>query len=234
MKCPNAAGSTYYNYKGFYSIVLMAVVSASYRFMLVDIGAQGHHSNGGIFLNSTIGQMFHQDELDVPMPSVCSTGRPPFPYMLVADEAFQLNKFTLRPYPGRNITEEQKIFNYRLSRARRVVENAFGIMVAKFRILQKPLTTSVETSEKIVKAIIVLHNFLLSHSNYCPELFVDNSMLESRNTIEELLEQMKINSAFQKIGRAGGQAHSQYAANIREEFKNYFLNEGAVPWQWNR
>lgn len=103
----------------------MAVVSTSYRFMLVDIGEQGH-SDGGIFLNSIMDQMFHQDELDVPMPSVCSTSRPPFPYMLVADEVFQLNKFTLRPFPGRNITKEQKIFNYHLSRARRVVENAFG------------------------------------------------------------------------------------------------------------
>lgn len=182
----------------------MAIVSASYRFMMVDIGAQGRHSDGGIFLNSVMGQKFHRDELDVPMPSVCSMARSSFPYMLVADEAFQLNKFTLRPYPGRNITEEQKIFNYRLSRARRVVENAFGIMVAKFRICQKPMTTTVETAEKIIKAVVVLHNFLLQEPGYCTLQSCD-SISESRGSIQGQSRQREISSAFQRIGRAGGQ-----------------------------
>ncbi|XP_025996995.1 uncharacterized protein LOC105205140 [Solenopsis invicta] len=44
------------------------------------------------------------------------------PYMLLADEAFQLNSFTLRSYPRKTLTNEQNIFNYRLSRAQRVVE----------------------------------------------------------------------------------------------------------------
>lgn len=211
----------------------MAIVSASYKFMLIDVGAQGRHSDGGIFQNSVMGQMFHRDELDVPMPSVCSVDRPSLPYMLVADEAFQLNKFTLRPYPGRNITEEQKIFNYRLSRARRVVENAFGIMAARFRICQRPIITSVETAEKIVKAIVVLHNFLLPQPKYCFPQFSD-FISQSGNIIEGQWRQMEISSTFRRIGRAGGQAHSRYAANIREEFKNYFLHEGAVPWQWNQ
>lgn len=210
----------------------MAIVSASYRFMLVDVGAQGRHSDGGIFLNSVMGQMFHRDELDVPMPLVCSVDRPPMPYMLVADEAFQLNKFTLRPYPGRNITEEQKIFNYRLSRTRRVVENAFGIMAAKFRICQGPIVTSVETAEKIVKAIVVLHNFLLSEPEYCSPQFSD-FISQSGSIIEGQWRLMEIFSTFHKVGRAGGQAYSRYAANIREELKNYFLYENAVPWQWN-
>lgn len=212
----------------------MAIVSASYRFMLVDIGAQGRHSDAGIFLNS-VGQTFHRDELDIPMPLVYSINRPPLPYMLVADEAFQLNKFTLRPYPGRNITEEQKTFNYRLSRARRVVENAFGIMAARFRICQGPIVTSLETAEKIVKAIVVLHNFLLPEPEYCSLQFSD-FISPNGNIIEGQWRQMgpEISSMFQRISRAGGQAHSRYAANIREEFKNYFLHEGAVPWQWNR
>lgn len=205
--------------------MLMAVVSASYRFMLVDIGAQGRHSDGGIFLNSIMGQMFHQDKLDIPMLSVCSVDRSLLPYMLIADEAFQLNKFTLRPYPGRSITEEQKIFNFRLSRARRVVESAFGIMATKFPICLKPIITSVKTAEKIVKAVVVLHNFLL------PESKSQFSNCEG-NTIEEQWQQMKMSSAFRRIGCASGHAHSRYAANIREEFKNYFLHEGA--WQWDR
>lgn len=49
------------------------------------------------------------------------------PYVFVGDEAFPLKPYLLRPYPGRAVDSQQKrIYNYRLSRARRVVENAFG------------------------------------------------------------------------------------------------------------
>jgi len=56
----------YYTYKGFYSIVLMVIASASHRFMLVDISAQGRHSDGGVFLNSVMDQKFHQEQLNIP------------------------------------------------------------------------------------------------------------------------------------------------------------------------
>ncbi|XP_011883603.1 PREDICTED: putative nuclease HARBI1 [Vollenhovia emeryi] len=198
IKCPSNAGSMYYNYKGFHSIVLMAIASASYRFMLVDIGAQGRHSDGGVFLNSVMGQKFHQEQLNIPLPSPLHINGPSLPYMIVADEAFQLNKFTLRPYPGR-----------------------------------RPITASLETAEKIVKAAVVLHNFLLPEPAYCPPLFGD-SVARNGDIVEGQWRQMDLdNTAFHRVGRAGGQAHSRYAAERRNEFKDYFLNEGTVPWQWD-
>ena len=48
---PANSGSYYYNYKNAFSIVLMALVNASYRFIYVDIGCNGHISDGGIFKN---------------------------------------------------------------------------------------------------------------------------------------------------------------------------------------
>ncbi|KAH9632488.1 hypothetical protein HF086_017036 [Spodoptera exigua] len=67
------------------------------------------------------------------------------------DKAFALNDYTLKPYGG---TPErgsmERIFNYRLSRARRVVENAFGILSSVFRVLRKPLLLEPEKATKVV------------------------------------------------------------------------------------
>ncbi|XP_018400695.1 PREDICTED: uncharacterized protein LOC108778099 isoform X1 [Cyphomyrmex costatus] len=111
--------------EGSHSINLMAVASALYRFLLVDIGAEGRHS--GVFKNSLMGQLFADYKLYLPLPSLIVENGDPMPYVLVADEAFQLTNYTMRPYPGKILTYDRRIFNYRLSRARRVVENTFGI-----------------------------------------------------------------------------------------------------------
>lgn len=87
LQCPEKAGSLYYNYKNFYSIVLMALVSATYKFLIVDIGAQGKHSDGGIFKNSLMEQQFYQNKIYLSDPSAISP-RHTIPYVIVADEAF--------------------------------------------------------------------------------------------------------------------------------------------------
>ena len=97
------------------------------------------------------------------------------PYFIVGDEAFPLQSWLLRPFPGRGIPEDQRIFNYRLSRARRVIENAFGILSARWWIFLKPIQSSVEKTDMIIKASICLHNFLrqTNSAGYCPAGFVD-------------------------------------------------------------
>ena len=64
--------------------------------------------------------------MNLPDPEVkindCSRNK--IPYYLVGDEAFPLQPWILRPYLGKNIFEEDPTFNYRLSRARLVIENS--------------------------------------------------------------------------------------------------------------
>lgn len=81
------------------------------------------------------------------------------------DEAFPLKKNLMRPFPGTSLTNP-RIFNYRLSRARRTVENAFGIMSSRFRVFRRPLSVSPWRADCIVQACTVLRNFLRDEESY--------------------------------------------------------------------
>jgi len=122
--CPPNSGSLFHNYKGSFSIVLMAVVDADLKFVLVDIGDFGSNSDGGVFGRSEMGHRLQAGKLNLPDPCPLPndpTGAPQ-PHVFVGDEAFPLGTQLLRPYPGRGLTKDKRIFNYRLSHARRVVE----------------------------------------------------------------------------------------------------------------
>ncbi|KAG5888933.1 hypothetical protein JTB14_006301 [Gonioctena quinquepunctata] len=82
------------------------------------------------------------------------------PFVIAADAAFPLTTHIMKPYPFRKLTNEQRIFNYRLSRARRVVENAFGILANRFRCLLNVSALRPEKVKIITKACCALHNFL--------------------------------------------------------------------------
>ena len=116
IQAPCNAGSKFFNYKNFHSIVLLAVVDARYRFLVVDIGSSGRNSDGGIFANSKFGKSLECATANVPTPSNCIRGLGTFPYCLVGDAAFPLRSYLMRPYPGKELSVEKNIFNYRLSR----------------------------------------------------------------------------------------------------------------------
>jgi hypothetical protein len=118
----------------------LACANAKYEFVIVDAGAFGRQSDGGIFKNSAFGSAFERQEVPLPDPiPLPNTDYPEMPYVFVADEAFGLKTNMMRPFPGRDLNiadeamvKERRIFNYRLSRARRIIENTFGILANRF------------------------------------------------------------------------------------------------------
>ncbi|XP_057206181.1 uncharacterized protein LOC130564252 [Triplophysa rosa] len=126
---PAKSGSMFFNYKSRFSIILMAVADANYRFVYASAGTQGRVSDAGVFAQSDLRVAMDTGVLHLPPDDTLPNIDAVMPYMFIADEAFPLRKdVMMKPYPFRNLNINQKIFNYRLSRARRVVENAFGIL----------------------------------------------------------------------------------------------------------
>nr|XP_022903892.1 uncharacterized protein LOC111416171 [Onthophagus taurus] len=136
IQAPKKEGSVYFNYKGTHSIVLLALIGPNYEIIYFDVGCNGRISDGGVYNNCELSKCLQQNTLHLPSPRSLP-GRT-IPYVIVADDAFALKKYIMKPFSFKSQPVQNRDFNYRLSRARNVVENFFGQIAARFRILRKP------------------------------------------------------------------------------------------------
>jgi len=214
---------------------LLAICDADYILTFVDTGGYGRRSDGGIFRDSIMGHKFNNQEMNLPKPESLTVDGLFLPYVLVGDEAFQLTEYLLRPYPGKSLNQERTIFNYRLSRARRTIENTFGILVSRWRILKRPIICTIEKSMKIVQAIVCLHNWLRKQDIGVNQ-YVDETLI-NRNRLDEFVSESWRkdieDSALRDTITCGNNNSTRNAIKIRENFCNYFNTEGAIPWQFN-
>ena len=236
MQAPSRSGSTFFNYKKTHSIVLLSVCNAQYQFTLVDIGDTGRQADGSVYSNSYLGHAIENGLLNFSSEeSLHSHPGKKFPYVFLADDAFGLKPNLMKPYPDQYLPLDERIFNYRLSRARRVIENVFGIAATRFRIFHRPIIGTEKKVILITKAVVALHNFLMklnkgtSSYGYCPASYVDlenavgTTPGERRHAHAEVLV---------PIGRTGSNNYSKTAKQGRDDFKNYFMSDGQVDWQW--
>ncbi|XP_044157454.1 protein ANTAGONIST OF LIKE HETEROCHROMATIN PROTEIN 1-like [Bufo gargarizans] len=212
---PSGSGSEFFNYKKYFSMILMAIADADYRFVAVDIGAYGWTNDSMAFKNSAMGRLLYSKNFGLPPPRPFpGTDGPPVPFVVVGDEAFQMCENLIKPYSSRDLNPAKRVFNYRLTRARQTVECAFGILVAKWRILTKAINLKVETIDDIVKACVVLHNYLLME--------------------EPLrLDPQEVDCTLTRLQRLSYQS-TLGVADMRDSFADYFVSEaGRVSWQDN-
>lgn len=85
----------------------------------------GRASDGGVWKECSLSKRLEEKSLNVPPPTALPNSNTILPYHLVADEAFPLKDYILKPFPRRNLTDSQTIFNYRLSRARRIIGKSY-------------------------------------------------------------------------------------------------------------
>lgn len=238
IQCPQASQSVFFNYKKSFSIVLLAVCDAAYNFSIVDIGAEGSQSDGGVFRSSEFGQRLHENSLNIPNAAHLPGSDVDMPYFLVGDAAFPLKSYLMKPYGGREISQECSIFNYRLSRARRVIENAFGILASRWRIFRHPITASIENVEKIVECAVCLHNFIRKTGDrkllleYCPPQFVDVELPNGELVEGEWREIVAgENGAIIPGPRMGARNAAVQVLQQRDALKNFVNGPAALPHQ---
>ena len=133
----------------------MACVDANYSFTVVDIGASGRESDGRIFARSSFGKCLQSNSSSTPLDEdkALPNSSESLPLVFVADDAFPLRKNIMKPYPRQGLCDhEKKVFNYRLSRARRISENTFGIMAMRWRVLRQTLEVTPDHAIIIVRS----------------------------------------------------------------------------------
>lgn len=167
----------------------------------------------------------------------CLAGRnAEVPFVFVADDAFPLSINIMKPFrEPQEKGSKNSIFNYRLSRGRRVSENAVGILSYIFRVLRKPMLLETEKAKKATLPVLYLHNFLRKNTSkniYNPSDTFDLKSVDDGSIIPRLWIRDISNSHLQNIPKVA-RTSTTSAQNIRNEFKEYFSSpEGELPFQY--
>ncbi|XP_068083469.1 uncharacterized protein [Anabrus simplex] len=193
-------------------ILLMAVADSRYRFVYVDVGSYGKDCDSSIFKQSRLRQSIENNSQQLPEEkSLPGTESPKVPYFFVGNEVFGLNKYLLRPFGGTHLTVKKIIFNYRLCRARRYVECAFGILTNKWRVFHRPINVEPDFAVIIVNACIVLHNCVRER---------DGFVVEDTTSVTGLKDLQPGNTTRGVLT----------ANNVRNTLCKYFVNKHQASW----
>ena len=100
--------------------------------------------DGSVYNNSYLGAAKEKKRLGIPKDSQLTNSNKILPYVFVGDDVFGLKRHLMKRYPSTKLPMDKRIFNNRLSRARRVIENTFGIAASSFHVFHRPIIALVD------------------------------------------------------------------------------------------
>ncbi|XP_059355134.1 uncharacterized protein si:dkey-121j17.6 [Carassius carassius] len=172
---PAKSGCLDNNNKGRFSVTIMAAVDANYKFIYASVQTQDKVSDAGLFTHSDLCKAMDQGLLNFPPPELLPNSDIAMAYMFVGDEECPLRPDLMTPYQMEQMDHSQQVLNYRLSRARRVAENAFSILANRLRVFRRTIFLEPEKVVKITMASLCIHNFLHKSRSvaHTPPAFAD-------------------------------------------------------------
>lgn len=210
----------------------MAIANANYEFIMVDCGTNGRVSDGGVLEKTLFYRKFKEKKLHIPSPRAPDGTDISLPYVFVGDEAFAMHVNLLKPFGQRQLTTERRIYNYRLSRSRRIIENTFGILANRFQVLQTVINLRIDRISVIVMACCALHNFLRRHS--APSTYIEQQCLDREDLDDGTISLgLRTNPEAMHSLKLRQFNASTAAKESRNQYMTYFYTDGQVPWQRN-
>ncbi|XP_050960475.1 uncharacterized protein si:dkey-121j17.6 isoform X2 [Labeo rohita] len=229
---PAKSGCLDNNNKGRLSVTIMAAVDANYKFIYATVGTQEKVSDAGLFAYSDLCKEMDQGQLNFPPPEPLPNSDIMMPYMFVGDEACPLRPDLVKPYPNKQMDHSQQVLNYRLSRARRVAENAFSILTNRLRVFRNTVFLEPEKVVKITMASLCIHNFLCERKSeaYTPPAFADFKNGDHR--IVEGTWKNQGNGSFQPVEQRREHNALLMPEMQRNLLRDYFVSPaGCIPSQ---
>ena len=229
-------------------MTFMAVSDAKHRFLIVESGASGKRADANIFHKSTFARKLRNGELNLPPPCPVEGVNGDLPFFFLGDNAYPRTGNFATPFKGASLRDEEIVYNYCISRARRIVENAFGILVARFRIMLRPIEESPSLVRAIFLACLALHNFHLQDEEsvapqrrkYKPYGYTDYIRADGKYIYGSWRNENpeKETTIFKKLSSQVAEAHHQKknalkGEELAEKLIRHFVFK-PVPWQWEK
>ena len=196
----------------------MALVDAKYRFIYYDVGSNGRSNDASVFNKSNLGRLLEAGQLKLPEAAPLPGKTESIPYFIIGDDAFGLKPWLMKPYPYKAASRPQRIFNKRLSKARRMVECAFGHLAARFQVFGSAIRLYPSKVEQITVTAVLLHNYLIDRND---RMYI-NRIHNGSITTEDLRGLRKSKAS---------NSSSLTARNVRDLLCDYVNNEGKQSWQ---
>ncbi|XP_026288893.1 uncharacterized protein LOC113213886 isoform X1 [Frankliniella occidentalis] len=247
IQAPPHSGSTYFNYKKTFSMILMAVSDPKYKLLYVNMGACGRRGDGNVYQTSAFGKKLQNKKLHMPPSCPVDGIEGDLPFYIAGDGAFERSYHLLNPFKGNHLKGPERLFNYRFSRGRRCIEDVFGIMFRRYGLLHKPIQASKTTARYAVLACCALHNFHMKDEGSVPpkrRRMMPNIYFDyKRNDGSEIcgrwknenpaLEKEVLHRLQEAVLQKKGEGEEMVGEDMREVLLEYFI-ENDLPWQWKK
>ena len=167
---PTESRTVYVKGKGFYSVIMQAVVDSTYLFRDVVVGWPRSVHDARVFSNSAIFRKGNEGKL---FPSNLSKelNGEEIPPVILADPAYPLLPWLMKGFDAKgDLSRKERLFNYRLSRTRMTIENTFGRWKSRFIWFGKRVDMEVKNIVTAVLVSCILHNICeAQNNNFLPQ-----------------------------------------------------------------